>query len=147
MAKKKQNVKDCIICGKPIFGQRSDAFVHVGECKKEYDRRREKEKYLRRKAREMEDPGAGPEWKKERPCCECGTPFTPAAPKQVTCCDPACQYARKKKLEQLRKQGIFQQDNATNHFGEYQMPCPFDKMDYLAPGCVSWYQAEMVPVI
>ena len=131
----------CTVCKKPIQGAHPTAKAHKGECYRAMERARWREKQRRKKAQTKE------EWRQPRPCSECGKLFDPKNPRQETCAKLACIRTRKKRLEKLRAQGVYQRDQTLNAFNEYQMPDPWPGMDTMPPGCVSWYQAEMMPLM
>ena len=138
----------CIICGLPIEGRQSHAKYHGGACQREVWRRESERK------RKLQGK---PAWKKKRPCSECGKVFMPKSPRQGTCGEEVCKYARKKRLEKLRAAGVYQKNEAVNSFGEALIPDPWEPhlegnvlwpgLDMLPPECRSWYQAEMMPLI
>lgn len=125
----------CIVCGLPTEDRQTH---HSGDCQREIWRQRDKKK---RKAR------GKPLWKKERPCSECVTLFTPKTPRQETCGAEGCKRTRKMRLEKLRASGAYQKEEGRNAHNEYMMPDPWPGMDTLPPECRSWHQAEMMPVL
>lgn len=105
------------------------------------ERARWREKQRRKRTQTKKD------WRQPRPCSECEKLFDPKTPRQGTCANLACIRTRKKRLEKLRAQGVYQRDRAVNAFGEYQMPDPWPDLATLPPGQASWYSAQMMPVI
>ena len=133
----------CAICGKPIEGKQAHAKYHDGECSKAAERRR----YRNKKYYDKQRVESRAKWKFVRQCSECGGDFMPTTPKQSTCGDAACAKKRKRRMEKLRAQGIYQRDERENAFGEYLMADPWPELGSLPPGCVSWYSAQMMPCL
>ena len=138
---KNHEIPICTICGKPIYDKQPHAKYHDGECANAAERRR----YRNKKYYEKQRVAARAKWKFVRKCSECGKDFMPKTPKQATCGDKACFKARKRRMEVLRVQGIYQRDARENVFGEYPMPDPWPTLDTLPLGQVSWYSAQMMP--
>lgn len=133
----------CDICGEPFNRTHHKQKRHLGLCTREYDKRTARIRYQRRAAKTRT-------WNPDpQKCGYCKKVFIPRVKGQITCGEPECKKAHKvlknkmltkawREAEKARKYGVLL---------EKPMPCPFETMDFLPPGCRSFLEAQMMPVV
>lgn len=134
----------CLICGKPITDQPKCSKVHKGECATLWQRERDKKKWAER--------AENVDWKQERNCIVCQTPFVPRQPHQASCDDVDCRKTMKRNRKQREsiRPNMTAQANDKPAVGNMDntMDCPWAtrKFDTLPPGVRSWDDPIMDPM-
>jgi hypothetical protein len=133
----------CDVCREPFDRAHHLQKRHLGSCTQEYDRRTARERYQRKVAKVRT-------WNPDPQKCEyCTAVFKPWVKGQVTCGSLDC----KKKHKVLRNKMLTKAWRDAEKARKYSvllekpMKCPFEDMDFLPPGCRSFLEAQMTPLL